>query len=107
MGFLAAGAQGVAHFTLGQLTSGFAEQASIYYQIDLLPRWCSVGFRRARHFELDLAAEAHDCELTHRVVARLPFARDSSYPFPKNDAPSKSDRLEVRSLDLPNWRERA
>ena len=100
-------AQGYAHFTLGQLVSGFAEQTSSDYESAQLIGWDVLDMPWALHFRPDFIPQARDFTLRPQLVARLPLLGASGFPFPKNLSLSNSVRLQVPVLDISIWRQRA
>ena len=92
---------------MGQLISGFVEKSSSRYLSAQLIGWDVLDITWATTFRPAFLPRPADIELTPKLIARLPLLAGSTFPFPKSTLISNSVRLEVPTLDLPIWRERA
>ena len=97
----------VAHFSMGKLISGFVEKSSPRYLSAQLIGWDVLDITWATTFRPAFLPRPADIELTPKLIARLPLLAGGAFPFPRSTLISNSVRLEVPTLDLPIWRERA
>ena len=91
----------------GQLISGFVEQTRSGYQSAQLIGWDAIDLAHALHFTPDFVPRAGDLTLMPKAVARLPLLGANGYQFPANPLISNSVRLELPTLDISVWRQKA
>ena len=97
----------IAHFSMGQLISGFVEKSASHYLSAQFVGWDVLDVPWATTFRPAYVPRPADIELTPKLIARLPLLAGGGFPFPANTLISNSVRLQVPDLDLAIWRERA